>query len=491
MTYSILIVAAVAACLSGLVLFKDRLSERQRTVLLKAIAVALFVLGNVRCFLNDNFIWVINGGNYGEVYYEVKDIGQSLLRWGMYLSYMIYPVAAFFRKRTPRNIALYFSLPVSLLAVLRYSDFIPYFTTGHGDPASRGILTAEWVRHTEFSLELFLMLLFPLVLRFVIGHKMDVRKREEWRNLFLLLPLSILAAVPVYLPQSLFGFTAKFMVPFTPPHFAWLLTIVALLVGLYLGFRFCDYETRYALCVFLSLLLFIHYNSIYLMDLIMSRMPLQLCNLGAYLVLLAVLLRWRGLFDFVLLANMPGALIALAVPDIDEGMLSFWNIHFYIEHTWVFIIPILAVILRVMKRPEKGAEKHFFIGFTVYFLICALGGIIANCVLYIPYHRFFNRVNYFYLFDTVVIAILPFLKFTRYWGVNWGGYTFFPLYMLAIYVLFSAFCLMVFYVYRQLTRVGDDHFALRAIRIEQRRSKGKYKNRKVPLTKYENGETVC
>lgn len=472
------------AVIVPLIILKNRIGDKAFKTIVKVLAIVLFALGVFRGFMNDSFIWVINGGSYSNLYYKNSDVLQSLLRWGLYLAYVVYPCAAFFKARVLKNIAIYFCLPVAIVSTICYGDFMEYFLTDSG----RAIMFPEWSRHLEFSAELIVVIIVPLLLRFCMGHKFDVKNKFEWINFFTLLPGALIVCVPVTLPQSLFGFTNKFMIPFTLPNFLWVAVILGLFIGFYLGYRFKDRETRYMICIFLALLLFLHYNSIYLMDLTMSRLPFQLCNLGSYLVLIALLIKKQSFFDFILIANVPGAMIAFCVPDIAEGMLSYWNIHFYIEHTWVFIIPLLAVALRIFDRPGKKAYKHFFVGFSIYFLFCAIGGIIANCFMYIPYHPFLNKTNYFYLFDTTVLGVLPFLSFTRDFMVTWSGYTFYPMYMLAIYILFSVFCLVFYYIYRHLCIVGDDHFKLRGIKIDMNVERGRYKRRKIPKKLYDEEE---
>ena len=487
MIYQFIIIALVAVALTLLLVFKNKIGEKRFSLIMKVSAIALFVCALSRCFMNDNFIWTINGGTYGHIFYDRSDFLQSFLRWGTFIAYIVYPCAVFFKHRLLKNIAIYFCLPVAIVSLVYYSDFITYFTTDSG----RAIYVSEWLRHFEFMLELFLLILIPLLLRFAYKHKFDIKNKKEWLYFFLLLPAILITVIPVTLPQSLFGFTNKFMNAFTLPHFLWIGIILLELTVLYFAFRFKDKETRYALCVFLALYLVLHYNSIYLMDFNMKRMPFQLCNLGSYLVLLSLLIKRQGFFNFVLLANVPGALIAFAVPDISEGMLSYWNIHFYIEHTWVFIIPLLMVSLRLFERPDKSAIKHFFIGFSIYALFCATAGIIANCVLYIPFHEFFNDVNYFYLFDTTVLAFLPFLGFTRAWEITLNAYTFYPLYMLMVCVLFSVFCMIYFYILKQLTKVGDNHFKLRQARIDLNTENEKYKNH-IPKKEYDQEDTfIC
>ena len=450
--------------------------------IIKTLAIILFVLAVLRSFLNDSFIWVINGGNYAEHYYKTTDILQSLLRWGLTLSFIVLPCAAFFKTRVLKNVAIYFCVPIAVLCFIFYGNFLHYFTTNSG----RGIFAPEWLRHIEFCLELILIISIGLLLRFGTKHKFDVHNKTEWINFFGLLPLMLLIVIPVYLPQSLFGFTNLFMKPLSIFNILWIAIVFGLLAVLYFAFRFKDKETRLMICTFLSLFLFYHYNSIYLMDLLMSRLPFQLCNLGSFLILIALLCKKPWFFNFVLLANVPGALIAVCVPDVSEGILSFWNIHFYIEHTWVLVIPLLIVALRIMPRPKKNALLSFIAGFSVYFVFCAVSGIIANCFLYDPSSSFFNKVNYFYLFNDTVLQVFGFLRFTRITYITLNGYVFYPFYMLAIYVLYALYCIAFYFIYKKLIKIGDDHFGYRRLRIDLRNEKGKYKNRKMPKLAYDD-----
>ncbi len=470
MQWIILTVVSVAFAL--LMIFNKRIGENKMTLILKVFSVVLFVLFFVRSFLNDNFVWVINGGVYGDVYYKTNDYLQSILRWGILVAYVAYPCAIFFKSKFFKNLSVYFCLPFAILNLIFYNQTMQYFITSSG----RAIYAAPWLRHMEYSLELVLLILFPLLLRFALKFKFDVKNKREWLTFFIFLPIVLIICIPVTVPQSILGFTKKYMIPFTTPHFLWIAVILFLFASIYFIFRFKDRDTRFCVCTFLTLYLFLHYNQIYLMDLNMKRLPFQLCNLGAYLILIAIIIRKQSFFDFVMLANVPGAMIAFLVPDIKEGMLSYWNIHFYIEHTWVFLIPLLLVALRIFERPTKRSIKSFFVGFSIYFVFCAMAGIFANCVLYKPFDEFFNRVNYFYLFDDTVVNALSFLAFTRKWSIVWNGYRFYPIYMLMVFALFSVVCLGFLYVYTKLCKVGDNHFTLRKYRIEMRKAQGRYKN---------------
>lgn len=475
-----IIMGIVLSVFLPLFFLRHKITKNTFEKLVKIFSIVIIVLVTLRGFLNDNFIWVVNGGTYGEIYYDARDYLQSFLRWGLMVTSVVYPCACFFTKKSMKNIAIYICFPIVLISLCNYKTFLDYFITSSG----RAIYAPEMFRHIEFSLELILMMIIPLLLRFCLGNKFNIKSKKEWLYFILLTVGSFFVAMPVTLPQSLFGYTKYKMNVFSSFHLMWVLSIFAVYIVLYMIFRFKDKETRFELCVFLSIFLFLHYNSIYLMDLNMKRLPFQLCNLGSYLILISLILKKQPFYNFIFLANVPGALIAFCAPDINNGLLSYWNIHFYFEHMWVFIIPLLMVSLRIMERPNKTAWKHFFIGFSTYFVFCATAGIIANSFLYDKTSLFFNEVNYFYLFDDTVLTALPSLIFLYDWAVTINGYTFYPLYMTAIYILFSVFCYGFYYVYVRLCKVGDEHFNLRKIRIEKMEKWGRYKRRPSPPKDY-------
>lgn len=439
----IIILLLSTAIALPLILLKNKV-KNHLSLIVKIMAIVLFSLGIVRNFLNDNFLWVINGGTSGEVDYNVHDYLQSILRWFMLLSFVVYPCAAFFDIKTFKNIAVYFCLPVSIVALFCYNNFLEYFTTDAG----RAFFAPAWFRHVEFSLELIIMITLPLILRFAMGCKFDVKNKKEWGHFAAYLPLALFVCVPVYLTQSLFGDSGFKMPMLSLPHILWLISIFVLLIATCLIFRRESREVKYAVCVFLALYLVYHYNALYLMGLNMRRMPLQLCNFASYFLLVALLLKKRSFYDFAVVANVPGALIAIIASDVSGDVLSFWNIHYYIEHTWVFIIPLLIAIWRISERPDRYSVKHFFIGLTIYYVVCATIGVVYNAFFYQPGSAFFNEVNYFYLFNDTVVSILPFLRFSREVTVVIGGYTFYPIYMVLVYVLFSAVCMGFYGLYK-------------------------------------------
>lgn len=443
----------------ALLIFRGKLDSKF-SIFLKTITVLFCAVGFFRFMLSDAFIWTINGSFYGGVFYNNYDPLQSILRWGYYINYAVLPMAVFFKNsRLWKNIAIYFCLPFTILSITHYGDFIKYFL----DPTGRGLMISETFRHFYFSLELVLAATIPLLLTIKEKHRFNVKDKIEWKNFLIALPLIVLQMIPNYLPQSLFGHSQIEAGTMTAVNYVWILLIILQTVGLYLFFRFKNYKTRYMVVMFLAIALFYEYNSMYLMGFSIKRLPFQLCNLGAYLFLIALISKNKPLFNFSFLANIVGTLIAILAPDISGGVFNFWNLHFMLEHMLVFIVPMLAMWLRIFPRINIKALKHFFIGFTIYFLFCLISGTILNGFA----KEIGETVNYFYIFDLKkAFGYFPFLSFTGNFVVRIGRFTLYPLFQLSIYLGFSFLVVLFYMAVQKLYQFTDDRLEMRKSRID-------------------------
>ena len=257
------------------------------------------------------------------------------------------------------------------------------------------------------------------------------------------------------------------MVRFSWKHVLYFLPTPIIFIVLYALFDHESYKNKEIIVSFLVIFLFVHYNSVYLMDLYASRLPFQLCNIGSMFMLVLLILRktkiGQKFFDFAFIANIPGALIAFIFVDVkDMSILSFWNVHYLLQHIWVMVVPLLFVAFKIYKFPRKGAVLHFFIGFTIYFLICAGVGTMFNCFLYKDNDPFYNYCNYFYIFKNEVVQFLPFLSFTKKWAVYFKTvHPIYPIYMLFIYMMYFIYSLVCYLILDKLYKVACDHKQLK------------------------------
>ena len=449
-------------------------------ITLKVLSVLLIVLFTVRSFLNDGFVYVINGGYYYR-YYKVIDIFGSIVRWVHLIAICLIPTAAFFRSKLLAKYTIMFALLAFILDVVSFDAQMAYFLT----KSARVTDVSSTFRYVEYISEIVVIGLFavlylflywrdiisaPALVKLIKSETKEERKTNVFRFLkelgrfLIILVFVILIAMPVYIPQSFFGFSNIQMARFTWKHLLYFLPTPVIFIVLYALFDHESHKNKEIIITFLTIFLFIHYNSIYLMDLYASRLPFQLCNIGSMFMLVLLIFRktklGQAFFDFAFIANIPGALIAFIFIDVkDLSLFSFWSVHYFLQHVWVMVIPLLLVAFKIYKFPKGGkAVLHFFIGFTIYFLICAGVGTMFNCFLYKDNDAFFNYCNYFYIFKNDVVNVLPFLSFTKKLAVTFKTrHPIYPIYMLFIYMMFSIYSLVCYLILDKLYKVACDH----------------------------------
>lgn len=440
-----------------LLLTRQRPSARARII--RALVIAFCAIGFFRQWLADSIYLVIDGGWLYETYYERRDTLQIILRWGYFSAYSVLPAAAFTRSRTLRNIAGYVTLPFAVASVFFFDDFMAYFT----DTAAAGFHWSYGWRAAYFVLELALAVALPILLHVSERHVLRVASFTEWRNFLLGTAGVAVTVMPCYAPQALLGYVQTKPLSFSTYHLVWLGVTLFMALGLYYLFRFRPYSDRYALCLFLVLALFFHYNSLYLTGITLRRLPFQLCNIASYFFLIAIVFKWEKFFHFTFLANTVGTIIALLGPDFGFGGASFHNVHFLYEHTLVLVIPALLAGLRIFRRVDLRSLRPLFLGFTAYFLFCFITGTIING------YRGGDTpaVNYFYMFDLdIAFRYFPFLTFAENYYFTFGRFIVYPIIVSVVYVGFFLLCLLFYMVVRWAYRLEDDHLALRRSGID-------------------------
>ena len=453
------IIFASSAVLSAILLISLWKHKPALGVLLKVLTVLFCAVGFARFFLSDSIVFTINGGYYDHVYYERSDTPHIILRWGYYLGYAVLPLAVFRKNRFFKNVACYVSLPFAILSAVFFSDYMNYFLSEegkgyHGDPL---------FRHIFFACELTLAIMIPLIMMIKEKHVFKVTSIKEWRNFILGVPAIALIMTPAYAPNNFIPQDSFVPGMYTTYHWAWLAITAVVAFGVYYLFRFCDYETRYTVCLFLTLALFFHYNSLYLMGVTIKRLPFQLCNIAAYFYLLGVIFRWGKFMHFCAIANLVGTLFAMLAPDFSIGKTGFWNMHFLFEHSLVLIIPLACIGLRLFPRLSWKSWKYYFIGFASYMAFAYIAGTILNGYSDVTG----ETVNYFYMFDfKIAFDYFPFLKFIEETSYQFGRFIVYPLVPLIVFIGFTVLCFLLFLVVRLVYKFEDDHLELRRSSID-------------------------
>ena len=438
---------AVALLATIIILSFHKVDEKKFDIFLKVVTVLFCGIGVFRYFLSDGFIFVMNGGTYDGVYYDNADIWQSIMRWGYATIYSVLPMAVFFKGRFFKNIASYISMPFAVLSTIFFDDYMAYFLAGE-----RGIQGPEAFRYAYFVIELVFAILIPLLMQIKYKHYFNFKDKREVTNFFAGLPLVLLVTIPVYVPQSFFGFKETPNPMFGTYHIVWMIVLLALTLAIYFAFRNRPRRVRRMLCVFLSIALFYHFNTIFLMGITLSRLPFQLCNMASYLILIAIVFDLKRMMQFCFLVNVAGTILAIAVAALSDGIMCFWNVHYIFEHSYVLIVPSLAYGFELYPRVNKKSMLYAFIGFSIYFLFVFCLGIIINGYS----EELGQTVNYFYMFDTeVAFDYFPFLSFAGNWQLVFGRFSFYPMVVTIVYCGFSASWILFYGLCRLVYRIED------------------------------------
>lgn len=155
--------------------------------------------------------------------------------------------------------------------------------------------------------------------------------------------------------------------------------IICKIIILWSIFKNKSEESKYILCLSLAISLLFQYNSMFSLTIYIKRLPLQLCNLASYIMLIALIFKNKVLFNFNFLVNVVGAVISLLFPDVNGcNILEIWNLHFIYEHTNVIVVPVLSLLFGLFGKIDLKSYRDAIVGFTIYFVFILILGTLFN-----------------------------------------------------------------------------------------------------------------
>lgn len=395
--------------------------------------------------------------SYDESYIpNSKNIIFALVRWANYVPFIVLPISVFLKNKYIKNISIYFCFLLTIVNLICYPIFLEFATSSLGRGLNsipvigqgvKDFLLNPTFRSIIFAITWIIPFICSIILFFEDFMSIKLNNIKEFFLNLLIFMVIFFAVIPIFVPQHLFGYSNILLKPWSLPHFLWLLFVVAELITLYFIFRNKDEEIKYIVCLILSLALFLQYNEMFsAVSINFERLPLQLCNIGAYLILASMIFRNQKLFNFSIIVNLTGAIFALAVPDLEgKGLFYLWNMHFILEHTNIIIIPILALCFKLFKKIDKYALRDCIIGFSCYFLIVLILGTSFNAIALKTGNRFYHA-NYLFMFDAVKAEkVIKGIKTLFDIKFNIGSYiVFYPVVQLLIFIVFVFACMLVY-----------------------------------------------
>ena len=345
---------------------------------------------------------------------------QMIVRWFNFASFVILPIAVFYDRKVFKKIAIYFCLPIAIIYFCLIGEILPWFMSEKGISLFKGNgpdFFNQFVRNGIFRGFIFVATSLAQlgVIGLLIHRDWKVVKfaKKEILPFVLLLLASIFTIIPIYALEAIFNTRdGNVFKPFGIYHIGWIVVLIAEFVLFTLFFKKRSEEDRYILVLVLALSLFLQFNQLFTTlqgGLTCKRMPLQLCNIAAYVILISIIFRSRSLFLFNILINVAGGIIALFVMDAvtDRSIIAQGNVHYIVEHNNVILVPLLCLTLGVFKPITWKDFKAFALYFTGYFLIVFILGTIFNSIyLQDTVANSFFYCNYMFMFDQETAARL-------------------------------------------------------------------------------------
>lgn len=443
--------------------------------ILKVLVIVYCFVVFLTILLPDAFVRSFESSELTRSY---KEISFALIRWFSALSFVILPLAVFFKNRTIKNIAIYFCSIMTIVSIIYYPVFLENYTSTMGrglnsisvfNDGFKNFLINPIFRSFIIGFQWLLELSIIFVLAFEEKHIFNFKSKKEYLNFFLVLIPSLICIIPIYVPQHLFGYSNIIFDAWTLPHILWIVLVIAMIVSLYFIFKSRSKEDKKILCLILALSLFLQYNQMFgAISISIKRLPFQLCNIGALLVLLSLITENKHIFNFTIIVNVVGVIFALVMPDLDgKGLFYLYNMHFIFEHTNVLVVPVLALLLQIFPRLDKQALKDCVIGFSIYFVFVFLAGTTFNSIASITGNSFYSA-NYLFMFDQAVAT-----DFVEAFGALFktqlkiGNHiTLYPVIQSLVYCVFLTLCILMYFVIKLLYKIKDNVINLKKSKNE-------------------------
>ena len=470
--FSLLVVLIIGT--SAVFTFIPKLNTlKSNKVINKSLKIGVIVF--CALFILSNFLPDITNLCYSreELLLTPVDSNLALIKWFASASFVLLPLAVFYDNRTVRNLAIFFSLLAGFLQIVFYPQFLELFTSENGrglnsikvlSDSFKKFMINPTFRSIYFGVTVGLQIVIPMVLVISKKHIFNVKSLKEWGWFLLIGIITFASSVPITSLQHLFGHTDIIFTAWSIPHLIWLLLVVGQIVCLYLLLKNKEYKIKRIAMFILALSLLSQYSQIFgVISISVKSIPLQLCNIGTFFVVISLVTKNKKIFDFTVIVNLVGAMFALAVPELkDEGLFYVYNIYFCAEHGNVLIVPILCLMLKLFGRIDRKSLKNFLIGFNLYFFSVMALGIIANAIATKTGNDFW-RANWFFMFDRETAAdLIPFLGNLFNAQIHIGVVTLYPVAKLIIYGVFSAVCFLAFgiiqliyFISGKIKRKGD------------------------------------
>lgn len=461
-----LTIILLAAAIFALQFFIGAKYQKRQGLVYKILAIVLVAVFIVRILFSDAFdeIYHLNSLMFS----KSMTVWIAILRWFTLATLVAVFLAPFTKVRAIKNISTFMGLGVWLLNLVFYRQNVTAFV-GTSD---FGFFN---YRNVQFMLELALVGGICAYQLFLMIKNKELPNLKQIGWMFLIWICIGAICFPIDTFDILFGEFGNALEGFNLEHRLFLYFTFILLAALFVIFKKKDDETKWTVLLVISIcsmMLYCYYWDV--LDFSYSQLPLHLCNTAIFLNFIAYAFKVKSVYYFTYIVNVIGTLFAMFMPDSDSPLFSSGGVHFWYCHALVFILPILAMMFGLFKRPKLKDMRGAIYIFTGYFIAM----IIANAWI-----NTFDSVDYFFLYGDGISKHLGFMGDIQHnyqWLIAIAGtrYKVYWLYCILFYLGYVALMFMIWGLYALYYKV-EDHYKelyaykkMDALKIAELKEKG-------------------
>lgn len=389
-------------------------------------------------------------GLSGPMFSKAGYVFIGVLDWLTVMTIAMTILMPFFSKRESHDYCAFLAIPILIANIAAFRPAIK---------ANLGTLDLTHWRTIIHMVRILLtaMLCGNALIKLIVSRDFEnLGARLGKMGLFALLYL--IAFMPTYFPQLLFGAVGDETQDFTLTHRVFIYISFIMPVTLYFANRRKSDEERHFLVVMLALSGFIQYFIYAPHRTGAAQFPLHLCNTAMVLMLVAYAFKIKSIYYFTYFINVLGAFVAIVMPNIDNPAFSLKAMTYWYNHWYAFFLPLLGVALGIFKRPSLKLMSSSLIVFTIYVVFV----FFLNSYLNSPKFGDKYDADYFYLYSDFFIdkaAFVQGLKYNHIWTYSAFGteLTAYPVFVLAIYVVFIALTFVIWGFYTMIFNISDAH----------------------------------
>ncbi len=404
----------------------------------------------------------------------------AILRWFSFTAIMVTCLSAFTKAKSYKHIVAFISLFFFLLNLIFFKQNVIAFV---GTPE----VSFFHYRNILFMFELGILGGISAYELFNIIKNKELPTKKQVGIMFLVYGAVTIGCFPLSTFQVLFGFFGTALEDFNLSHRMFLYAMFLTLAILFIVFRKKDDDTKKTMLLTASTncLLLYCYNW-NMLSFSYSDLPLHLCNTAVFLIFIAFAFNLKSVYYFTYFVNVVGSFFALSMPNTTATLFSYSGIHFWFTHAYVLILPILAMMLGLYKRPTFKYMRNAIFIFSGYFVAM----VIANAWI-----NTFASVDYFFLYGDVISGYIGFLENIRLnfqWLINIGGtlYRVYWLYDILVYIGYVGIMFVIWGLYKLSYNVEDHYKELFKLRKIDKLNIAKLKREMGDVTKPINPEGV-